>query len=125
MSASRLSRIVLLGTGPSTCVPNLGCLLGLRNNGPCPVCKEAHANPQSRNRRTNPSLLIQYKADEHAEVANIIIDCGKTFRNQIERFFPKVLLPATDCTPTHAILRTHAVVWREELTWCYPDTRPR
>eukprot|EP00045_Choanoeca_perplexa_P009820 m.96030 g.96030 ORF g.96030 m.96030 type:complete len:351 (-) comp15041_c0_seq2:1054-2106(-) len=89
MSASRLSRIVLLGTGPSTCVPNLGCLLGLRNNGPCPVCKEAHANPQSRNRRTNPSLLIQYKADEHAEVANIIIDCGKTFRNQIERFFPK------------------------------------
>eukprot|EP00730_Choanoeca_flexa_P016277 TRINITY_DN7659_c0_g1_i2.p1 TRINITY_DN7659_c0_g1~~TRINITY_DN7659_c0_g1_i2.p1 ORF type:complete len:396 (+),score=71.46 TRINITY_DN7659_c0_g1_i2:41-1228(+) len=89
MSAARLSRIVLLGTGPSTCVPNIGCLLGLRNNGPCPVCKEAHANVHSKNRRNNPSLLIQYKADEHAETENIIIDCGKTFREQIYRFFPK------------------------------------
>ncbi|EDQ86738.1 uncharacterized protein MONBRDRAFT_33739 [Monosiga brevicollis MX1] len=97
------SRLVLLGTGPSTCVPNIGCLLGLRGErSPCAVCKEAHTNPISRNKRTNPSMLLQYKAAEADEYTNILFDCGKTFRSQVERFFPKFEVKGLD-----AILLTH------------------
>ncbi|OQR99827.1 hypothetical protein THRCLA_06368 [Thraustotheca clavata] len=66
--------IVVLGSGPSSSVPVVRCLV---TNPNCPVCPEALANPQSKNRRNNPSLLVRLKGQ------TVLIDCGKTFRDSI------------------------------------------
>ncbi|EGD75442.1 hypothetical protein PTSG_06517 [Salpingoeca rosetta] len=102
------SRLVLLGTGASSSVPNLACLI--RTEGPeCTVCQEAARNPLSRNLRGNPSMLIQYQpsltsnldlvrvgnADDDG-VKNILFDAGKTFASAVARFFPKLGVTGID-----------------------------
>ncbi|KAF1773229.1 Metallo-beta-lactamase [Phytophthora cactorum] len=51
----------------------LGC--GPRRRKNCAVCQEAHSNPDSKNRRLNPSLLVRNLKNDK----NVLIDCGKTF----------------------------------------------
>ncbi|GAB9472827.1 Metallo-beta-lactamase family protein [Globisporangium polare] len=87
--------VVVLGSGPSSSVPSIRCLL---MNPNCHVCLEAHANPQSKNRRLNPSLLVRNLALDE----NLLVDCGKTFREAALRVFP-----AIGVTSVHGILLTH------------------
>ncbi|GMF54129.1 unnamed protein product [Phytophthora fragariaefolia] len=64
----------------------------------CAVCLEAHTNPDSKNRRLNPSLLVRnLKTD-----TNVLIDCGKTFREAALRIFPKIGVSAV-----HSLVLTH------------------
>lgn len=49
-------------------------------------CPRANASQTSKNRRRNPSILIRYRG------SNILIDCGKTFRESMLRTWPPALL---------------------------------
>ncbi|KAL0592504.1 hypothetical protein ABG067_000068 [Albugo candida] len=88
--------VYVLGCGPSSSVPSMRCLL----SSGCDVCKEAYENPTSRNHRLNPSILIRVKSSKGTR--NILIDCGKTFRQASLRLFPKLQIDTID-----AILLTH------------------
>ncbi|KAL4087501.1 hypothetical protein PRIC1_013391 [Phytophthora ramorum] len=64
----------------------------------CDVCREAQANPGSKNRRLNPSLLVR-----HLEtIASVLVDCGKTFRETALRIIPKIGVSAV-----HSMVLTH------------------
>ena len=54
----------------------------LRGDGGCEVCKRGVRSPRCKDARGNPSLLIQHRGK------NIVIDCGKTFRERAMRLFP-------------------------------------
>ena len=86
--------VIFLGTGSSVSVPSLKCLLG--GGTPCTVCKGAAADPQDKNRRGNPSLMLRVPTSpadvrDGESVApshrNVLIDCGKTFREASMRIF--------------------------------------
>jgi phosphoribosyl 1,2-cyclic phosphate phosphodiesterase len=62
--------LTFLGSGTSMGVPTLGCS--------CAVCTDAYL-PGSPNRRTRPSVLVQY--GEH----NVLIDTGQDFHAQAVR----------------------------------------
>jgi ribonuclease BN (tRNA processing enzyme) len=81
-----------VGSGSSTGTPNLGCLANRR----CKACVDA-LTPGSRNRRRNPSLLIQHQG------VNILIDCGKTFRESWVEMIEK-----HSVKDIHAIIISHA-----------------
>jgi len=85
--------VFILGSGPSSAIPSIRCLL---NDKDCAVCHEAYANPLSKNRRNNPSLLIRYNG------ANVLIDCGKTFRESVLKVFPPHQVLSLD-----AVVLTH------------------
>lgn len=89
--------VVVLGSGPSSSVPSIRCLLA---NAQCTVCSEAHANPHSRNRRLNPSVLVRNLAG--GSERNLLVDCGKTFREAALR-----VLPPLGVTAVHSVLLTH------------------
>ncbi len=86
------TRCILVGSGSSGGTPSLNCLAKDR----CKACVDA-LQPGSRNRRRNPSLLIQHRGK------NILIDCGKSFREGwievIEKYHVKEV---------HAVIITHA-----------------
>ena len=65
-----MATLTFLGTGTSMGVPTLGC--------DCPVCIDAH-RPGSRNRRTRPSIRVDYNAH------TVLIDTGQDFRQQALR----------------------------------------
>lgn len=70
---------------------------------PCPVCSQSlllppDANP---NYRCNTSLLIDYCPD-HTKHSYILIDVGKTFREQVLRWFTLYKIPHVD-----SIILTH------------------
>lgn len=87
--------VVVLGSGPSSSVPSIRCLL---TNAECHVCQEAHANPASKNRRLNPSILVRNRESGK----NLLIDCGKTFREAALRVFPQI-----GVTSVHGVVLTH------------------
>ncbi|CAH0475883.1 unnamed protein product [Peronospora belbahrii] len=86
--------VIVLGCGPSSSVPSMRCILSQN----CAVCLEAHTNPNSKNRRLNPSLLVRNLITD----TNILIDCGKTFREAALRTFPQIGVSAV-----HALVLTH------------------
>lgn len=67
--------IIFMGTGTSSNIPSLGCILQDPIN--CAVCLDASSNPSSKNKRRNTSALIRIND------TNIIIDCGKTFYDSV------------------------------------------
>jgi phosphoribosyl 1,2-cyclic phosphodiesterase len=85
--------LVFVGTGVSTGLPVLGHL-----NGHCNVCMEALLNYHSPNRRNNVSFLIYHAASNQ----NILIDCGKTFRDSFLRTLSSRKISQIDC-----LLLTH------------------
>eukprot|EP01012_Entosiphon_sulcatum_P060110 TRINITY_DN8489_c0_g1_i1.p1 TRINITY_DN8489_c0_g1~~TRINITY_DN8489_c0_g1_i1.p1 ORF type:complete len:301 (-),score=35.40 TRINITY_DN8489_c0_g1_i1:15-878(-) len=93
-----MDRLVVLGAGPSSAVPKLRCL-GTQIE--CGVCTDAYTNPQSRNRRLNVSVLIQLNYLSERPT-NILVDCGKTFREGALRLFPSLGVTTID-----AIILTH------------------
>nr|CCC92113.1 conserved hypothetical protein [Trypanosoma congolense IL3000] len=81
----KFARAVIVGAGSSSATPMLSCAL---SNQPCPSCLDAMSNRSSRNHRLNPSFLIQlYHPSDHT-IHNILIDCGKTFRESALKVFP-------------------------------------
>jgi phosphoribosyl 1,2-cyclic phosphate phosphodiesterase len=69
--------LTFLGSGTSMGVPTLGC--------GCAVCADAH-RPGSPNRRTRPSVLLNYGALSPEEPAhNVLIDTGQDFHAQAVR----------------------------------------
>jgi phosphoribosyl 1,2-cyclic phosphate phosphodiesterase len=64
--------LTFLGSGTSMGVPTLGCT--------CAVCTDAH-RPGSPNRRTRPSILLQYGEPAH----HVLIDTGQDFHAQAVR----------------------------------------
>jgi phosphoribosyl 1,2-cyclic phosphodiesterase len=102
---TRVSELVLLGTGVSTALPRISCVLrgrqriingNLETRGRCEVCDAGLANPMSPNRRCNVSALV--RLDGHA----VLIDCGKTIRESTMRFFPQLGVETID-----AVVLTH------------------
>ncbi|KAJ9450532.1 putative hydrolase [Diplonema papillatum] len=89
--------VVFLGTGSSVAVPQLRCLLSAER---CDVC--AGASEGNRNKRGNPSLLLRVSKDGRAEKKNVLIDCGKTFRDSTLRFFEELGARYVD-----AVILTH------------------
>jgi hypothetical protein len=87
-SQSHFFDIGFMGTGCSSALPIMQCVLSPSPSNPCKVCLDAHNNPQSKNRRNNVSLLIRYCNDE-GKAMFAQIDCGKTYRDSVIRFYKK------------------------------------
>jgi phosphoribosyl 1,2-cyclic phosphodiesterase len=89
------SKIIFLGTGTSSGVPLVSCLI----KKDCKTCSDA-MNKNSKNKRRNTSLLIEYKMEK--ELKYIIIDVGKYFYQSAMDWFPTFNISKID-----AILITH------------------
>ncbi|KAK1626659.1 hypothetical protein QYE76_000974 [Lolium multiflorum] len=100
--SSSSSSLVFLGTGCSSAVPNARCLIQ-PPDPPCAVCSQSLSVPPelNPNYRCCTSLLIDYCQDEGAH-KYIIIDVGKTFREQVLRWFVRHKIPCVD-----SIILTH------------------
>ncbi|XP_052179566.1 putative hydrolase C777.06c [Diospyros lotus] len=96
------STLIFLGTGCSGGIPIATCLLQ-PTDPPCHVCSQSLSVPPERNPnyRCNTSLLIDYCPIE-GEDNYILIDVGKTFREQVLRWFTFYKIPRVD-----SIVLTH------------------
>ncbi|THU61222.1 hypothetical protein C4D60_Mb07t21030 [Musa balbisiana] len=97
-----LSSLIFLGTGCSNTVPNARCLIQ-PSDPPCAVCTQSLYVPPEKNPnyRCNTSLLIDYCQDNGVH-RYIIIDVGKTFREQVLRWFTRHKIPQIILTHEHA-----------------------
>ncbi|WOL08943.1 hydrolase [Canna indica] len=102
MNGGGQSSLVFLGTGCSSAVPSARCLIQ-PTDPPCPVCTESLSIPpeENPNYKCNTSLLIDYCQDDGAH-SYIQIDVGKTFREQVLRWFTGHKIPRID-----SIVLTH------------------
>lgn len=103
----RVADLVLMGTGVSSALPRISCVLrGRLRKGmepaepdafhPCPVCQSGLKNPLSRDRRCNVSALIRLGS------SCVLIDCGKTVRESCMRH-----LPSLGVKTVNAVVLTH------------------
>ena len=93
------ARFSLLGSGNSTAVPWLKCVIDPASS--CPVCKDCVLDPLSRNRRNNPSGVISF-AHPDGRARHVLVDVGKTFRDAVQRHFPRLGIARVD-----AVILTH------------------
>lgn len=102
VEAEKQSALIFLGTGCSSAVPNALCLIQ-PSDPPCPVCSQSLllSPGQNPNYRCNTSLLIDY-CPSNGEHNYILIDVGKTFREQVLRWFTFHKIPRVD-----SIILTH------------------
>ncbi|KAG2688906.1 hypothetical protein I3760_09G114900 [Carya illinoinensis] len=96
------SALIFLGTGCSSAVPNARCLIQ-PSDPPCNICFQSLSVPpmQNPNYRCNTSLLIDY-CEREGNHSYILIDVGKTFREQVLRWFTLHKIPRVD-----SIILTH------------------
>ncbi|GMN54538.1 hypothetical protein TIFTF001_023657 [Ficus carica] len=96
------SALIFLGTGTSGSIPNVTCLIQA-SDPPCAVCSQALSLPPEKNPnyRCNSSLLIDY-CQSNGNHSYIVIDVGKTFREQLLRWFTLYKIPRVD-----SIILTH------------------
>ncbi|KAH9593476.1 Metallo-beta-lactamase [Trypanosoma melophagium] len=114
-------RAVIVGAGASTSTPSLSCIA---SGTPCPTCTEAltyHPNSnrnsnnnrsdgneavsninKMRNHRLNPCFLLQLRHPTDGTIHNILIDCGKTFRESAIK-----VLPTFGVSDLTAVMLTH------------------
>ncbi|KAG2303988.1 hypothetical protein Bca52824_032639 [Brassica carinata] len=97
------SALIFLGTGCSSAVPNAMCLIQ-KSDPPCYVCSQSLSIPPEKNPnyRGNTSLLIDYCPSDDGKHKYIQIDVGKTFREQVLRWFTLHNIPQVD-----SIILTH------------------
>ncbi|RYG52804.1 MBL fold metallo-hydrolase [archaeon] len=93
------SRFAILGSGNSTSVPWLQCVMDASTR--CSVCEDVMRNPSSKNSRHNPCGLLSF-AHPDGRTRHILIDCGKTLREVVMR-----RLPELGVTNIDAVLLTH------------------
>ncbi|XP_057507104.1 putative hydrolase C777.06c isoform X1 [Actinidia eriantha] len=100
--AESRSALIFLGTGCSSTVPYAMCLIQ-PSDPPCSVCFQSLSVPPERNPnyRCNTSLLIDYCWRDGGH-SYILIDVGKTFREQVLRWFTVHKIPRVD-----SIVLTH------------------
>ncbi|KAM7260061.1 hypothetical protein ACFE04_015802 [Oxalis oulophora] len=103
VSSSSSSALIFLGTGCSSAVPNARCLIE-PSDPPCHVCSQSLSIPPqlNPNYRCNTSLMIDYCDDDDDKHKFILIDVGKTFREQVLRWFTFHNIPRLD-----SIILTH------------------
>ncbi|KAF7120742.1 hypothetical protein RHSIM_Rhsim13G0117600 [Rhododendron simsii] len=106
------SAVIFLGTGCSNSVPNARCLIQ-PSDPPCQVCLSSLSllpdrNPNYRSdtiglqmNRCNTSLLVDF-CGRDGEHHYVLIDVGKTFREQVIRWFTFHKIPRID-----SIVLTH------------------
>lgn len=87
---------VILGSGVSTALPRISCIIRPGHEFYCEPCHDAVRNPDGPNRRCNVSALVRLAGK------TILIDCGKTTREAAIRHFPKLGVQNVD-----AIVLTH------------------
>lgn len=87
-------KVLFIGTGVSTAIPNLGHILD-SSGDPC-VCSQAFLDPLSKNRRNNVSVAFLFKGK------CVLVDVGKTMRDACLR-----LLHRHQIKEVHGILLTH------------------
>jgi phosphoribosyl 1,2-cyclic phosphodiesterase len=99
--------IIFMGTGSSSGTPSIRCAMG--KNTDCVACSSALADPESKNNRGNPSILIKLhpdtdscSGDESKPYRNVLIDVGKTFKRAALKWFPKYGITSLD-----AVVLTH------------------
>ncbi|EGG06849.1 Hypothetical protein MELLADRAFT_124040 [Melampsora larici-populina 98AG31] len=100
--------MIFLGTGPSSQIPDVGCVLG--PDGPCAGCKLAmvkSSNSPVLDKRGNTSAILRFipptlDGKQKSTPKTILIDVGKSFRNAALEFFPPNKLSKID-----AVLLTH------------------
>lgn len=80
-------KVVFLGTGVSTAIPNIRHVLDYGKFETCFVCKDAFDNPKSKNKRNNVSIAIIFEFNNEKKC--IIVDAGKTMRDACMRILPK------------------------------------
>lgn len=95
-SSPSLTEFVILGSGVSTGIPRISCIIRPDQGRFCSVCHDALHTPQSKNRRCNVSALVRSCGK------TVLIDCGKTIREASMRHFPALNVRNID-----AIVLTH------------------
>uniref|UniRef100_A0A0E0KGQ8 Protein kinase domain-containing protein n=1 Tax=Oryza punctata TaxID=4537 RepID=A0A0E0KGQ8_ORYPU len=112
------SSLIFLGTGCSTVVPDTRCLIRPSSTPPCPVCSQALSLPPDKNPnyRCNTSPLIDY-CDDDGTHKYIIIDVGKTFREQVLRWFVHHKIPWVNSAQFlgTTINQASSLIWKAEL----------
>lgn len=80
-------RAAIVGSGSSSSTPSMSCAL---SGTTCATCLAALSDPKGNpNSRANPSMLVQLRHPVDATIHNVLIDCGKTFREAALRVFPR------------------------------------
>ncbi|KAL7752548.1 hypothetical protein RI367_002082 [Sorochytrium milnesiophthora] len=101
--SARVRELIFLGTGTSSCVPNVRCLV---HDVGCKVCPTTVGNPKSKNRRRNTSLLVRIAPSEDCvdpdKYLNVVIDAGKTFYDSSVQWFTEYGIKSLD-----AVVLTH------------------
>lgn len=116
--ALRRATFSLLGTGNSTGVPWLQCVMNTAQR--CTVCQNCLDDPTSKNKRNNVSAMVT--VHDAKGPSHVLIDCGKTFRESaIHRFqqFKVKKLAAVILTHPHA----DAILGLDDLRDCSPHDR--
>jgi len=94
-TSNHIISATIIGAGPSSGCPIVKCFVNpeWEVEKTCTRCIDGIHNPLGPNNRNNPSFLIQIgsssssTSNEKDGVKNIIIDCGKTMRNSILKYF--------------------------------------
>ncbi|GEM11779.1 metallo-beta-lactamase domain containing protein [Rhodotorula toruloides] len=99
-SPSKPYELLFLGTACSSALPNIACTTDPVNG--CKACLDTVGNPESKNVRGNTGCVLRVPQGDGKEELTILIDCGKTFREQALKFFPLHGLRKIDaCLLTH------------------------
>lgn len=104
------SQLVFLGTGSSTGCPQPWCAANISTNddkaaGQCATSWAALLGDPANNPdyRNNPSVLVR-AVDDDGKYTNFVIDVGKTFRESVLRWFPRLYPPVRSLD---AVVLTH------------------
>ncbi|KAM0792027.1 hypothetical protein ACM66B_006254 [Microbotryomycetes sp. NB124-2] len=93
-------RFVLLGTGSSAAVPDISCATAPAGHS-CQTCANALTYPDGPDVRGNTGAVLRIPQADGTE-KTVLIDAGKTFRQQALKYFPKLGLRKIDaCILTH------------------------
>ena len=82
--------VLFLGTGVSTGLPRLSCVVQEPAPGQprCPVCWAGLRDPRSPDRRNNVSIIVRFW-DREGQRRHLMVDVGKTMREAMLRWCPQ------------------------------------